>query len=69
MLWITPDLYHVEISDQYSEEKRYLDTEPSMKIQGERSDILASMADNLVEDFNNNLHLQHVVSESGLSKC
>lgn len=63
MLWVTPDLYEVEIDETYSEERRYQDNEPAMQIQGERQDMLSSMAEGLVQGFNDQEHYRKVVSD------
>lgn len=62
MLWVTQDLYDIEPDDGYSDARRYDNDEPTMQIQGERRDIIASIPESLVQGFIEEEHFQKVVS-------
>ncbi|KAB5587332.1 hypothetical protein CTheo_9234 [Ceratobasidium theobromae] len=63
MLWITPDLFEIEVDGTYSEARRYLENEPSMQTQGDRQDMLSSMAEDMIQDFNNKEHFRKVFTD------
>jgi hypothetical protein len=62
MLWVTPDFYEIETDETYSEARQYLESEPAMQLQGERHDMLSSMATDLVQGFNDEEHFRKVIS-------
>ncbi|KAG9085670.1 hypothetical protein FRC06_003503 [Ceratobasidium sp. 370] len=56
MLWIPTGMYDLEPDPAYAPELRYDKAQPNMSLLGEQTDILASMATHLREDF---LKLEH----------
>ncbi|CUA68689.1 hypothetical protein RSOLAG22IIIB_08059 [Rhizoctonia solani] len=60
LLWASVDLYDVELDEDFSEATRYNENEPEKQIQGNRLDMLKSMAENLREGFIAEEHFQQV---------
>ncbi|KAG9082934.1 hypothetical protein FRC07_014063, partial [Ceratobasidium sp. 392] len=59
VLWVSPDLFEIELDPTYSEDRRYEEGEPAMRIQGELLDVLAS-APLLRENLLHQVHFQSV---------
>ncbi|KAF8596417.1 hypothetical protein BDV93DRAFT_563359 [Ceratobasidium sp. AG-I] len=60
VLWLTPDLFETDVDETCSEAIRYIESEPGMQIQGERQDMLSSMAEGLIQDFDDEEHFRKV---------
>lgn len=67
MLWVTPDLHEIEVDESYSEARHYTENKPAMETQGERQDMLASMAEELIQGLNEEQHFRKVVSHQSIS--
>ncbi|KAG9088996.1 hypothetical protein FRC07_012435, partial [Ceratobasidium sp. 392] len=63
MLWITPDLHEIKIDWTYSDELRYSDNNLGMRTQGERKDMLFSMAEDLVRGLDEEEHFRKVFGD------
>jgi hypothetical protein len=61
LLWVSSDLFETEVDATYTEDRRYDPEEPSMKVQGNLQDALAS-APSLRENLLHTVHFQSVVS-------
>ncbi|KAF8601812.1 hypothetical protein BDV93DRAFT_584877 [Ceratobasidium sp. AG-I] len=59
MLWLSPDLFAIQIEDAYSDARRYRRNSPDMQAQGERKDLLSSMSQTLADSFSEE-HFQKV---------
>ncbi|QRV98237.1 hypothetical protein RhiJN_26256 [Ceratobasidium sp. AG-Ba] len=65
ILWITPNLYEIEVDANYSQSVRYSDAQPGIRAQVERQDMLSSISEELINGLNKEEHYRKVFGDIG----